>query len=136
MLTARNVHGKHLTPPQGNYECAPGAMAAVIAKACALSGDTFTMNGFVLQRDKSRFGPAQQAYILLNAFSRFDSRGRVRKWVHVHVRKAWGVGRLSESTDLEWTRLGSPEPPPGDLVTYCWRSGTFAAVRSLVSISI
>lgn len=35
----------------------------------------------VLQhRDKARYGPAQQAYILINAFQRFEGRGAVRVW--------------------------------------------------------
>ncbi|KXZ52040.1 hypothetical protein GPECTOR_10g1063 [Gonium pectorale] len=46
------------------------------------SGETvFIMNGFHLHRNKSQYGPAQQAYILLNAFDRMDGCPGVKRWV-------------------------------------------------------
>ncbi|GFR43398.1 hypothetical protein Agub_g4477, partial [Astrephomene gubernaculifera] len=41
----------------------------------------FLMNGFHLHRNKSQYGPAQQAYILLNAFDRIEGCSSVQRWV-------------------------------------------------------
>ncbi|KAG2501995.1 hypothetical protein HYH03_000491 [Edaphochlamys debaryana] len=41
----------------------------------------FVMNGFHLHRNKSQYGPAQQAYILLNAFDRMDGCPGIQRWV-------------------------------------------------------
>ncbi|KAG2445343.1 hypothetical protein HYH02_008808 [Chlamydomonas schloesseri] len=44
-------------------------------------GAVFIMNGFHLHRNKSQYGPAQQAYILLNAFDRMEGCSNVTRWV-------------------------------------------------------
>ncbi|GLI70323.1 hypothetical protein VaNZ11_015278, partial [Volvox africanus] len=58
-----------------------GSGSGATAAAGGSGGTVFIMNGFHLHRNKSQYGPAQQAYILLNAFDRIDGCASVRRWV-------------------------------------------------------
>ena len=60
----------------------------------------FCMNGFWLYRNKMQYGPAQQAYILLNAFERFSCEGVTRMVVSggpmASINRCEGYGRSWE----------------------------------------
>eukprot|EP00198_Chlamydomonas_reinhardtii_P007151 XP_001696487.1 predicted protein [Chlamydomonas reinhardtii] len=88
----------------GNYECSPSSMIAVINECCAMkraaalertdtragaagAGAGATGGGGAgadadsALAQPSQYGPAQQAYILLNAFDRMEGCSNVTRWV-------------------------------------------------------
>ncbi|GAX84045.1 hypothetical protein CEUSTIGMA_g11469.t1 [Chlamydomonas eustigma] len=67
-------YSKYLVLLKGDYQCSPSAMNYVIQKSCFIQGTTFYINGFWLYRNKASYGPAQQSYILLNSFLRFEKQ--------------------------------------------------------------
>lgn len=71
---------KYLLLLKGNYICSFRVMQVQIDECCVLEDNVLHINGFQLHKSKARFGPAQQAYILMNSFGKFDGEG-IRKLV-------------------------------------------------------
>jgi hypothetical protein len=63
-------HHRHYQQQQPSHPICRGTAPAP-TPLCVAAYIVLQVNGFNMYKAKSRFGPAQQAYVLLNAFQRF-----------------------------------------------------------------
>ncbi len=74
-------YSKYVLLLKGNFECAPSVQAQQMTACTRLVDGQLLLDGFVLQRDKGAFGPAQQAAILMASLKALQGRRDVTQFV-------------------------------------------------------